>query len=149
MMKMQPPLWMKKRMSSRTSMVVPALAFAMMLSASVRPASAQFSVDLQHGQHKSDPIERVATGKVVDKAGTPLGGAVVYLKNTRSNTVKTYIADSDGQFRFGELSQNTDYEIWAESEGVRSKSRTISSFDSQNKFYFSLRVDAPKSIAIE
>jgi hypothetical protein len=126
-----------------------ALAFALMLFASAGPASAQFTVDLQHGQHKSEPIERVATGKVVDKSGAPLAGAVVYLKNTRTNTVKTYISDNDGQFRFGELSQDTDYEVWAESEGVRSKSRGISSFDSQNKFYFALKVDAPKSIAID
>jgi hypothetical protein len=91
-----------------------------------------------------EPQERLAEGKVVDKSGGVIGGAVVYLKNSRTNSVKTYIADDSGHFRFGDLSQDTDYELWAESNDVRSKSREISSFDSQNNFYFTLKVYAAK-----
>lgn len=161
MMKMRHRCWMTKRMSNRAPFGALGLAFGlrfafglglafgMGLLASGRPAVAQFSVNIQHAEHKSVPVERVATGKVVDKAGAPLGGAIVYLKNTRTNTVKTYIADNDGQFRFGDLSQDTDYALWAESEGVRSKSRGISSFDSQNNFYFTLKVDAPKTVSLD
>jgi hypothetical protein len=93
---------------------------------------------------KNVPIERIAEGKVVNKSGAPIGGAVVYLKDSRSNSVKTYIADDSGHFRFGELSQDTDYELWAESNGVRSKSKEISSFDSENNFYFTLKIDGTK-----
>ena len=148
-MKMRHRWWMKKTMNSRRLLCAMFLASALVLVASVRSATAQFSVNLEHSGHKSGPVERVATGKVVDKDGAPMEGAIVYLKNTRTNTVKTYIADKDGQFRFGELLQDTDYELWAESEGVRSKSRTISSFNSENKFYFSLKVDAPKSVSLD
>lgn len=98
---------------------------------------------------KKAPIERIATGKVVSKDGDPIGGAVVYLKNSRSSGVRTYIADQDGQFRFGELSQDTDYEIWAESNTVRSKSRQISSFDNENKFYFVLKINAAKAVSLD
>jgi glycine cleavage system H lipoate-binding protein len=150
MMRMQLHWWTKKRMNKRTflgAVTVAAAAFATMLFVVTPPAgSAQINVQ---NTRKAVPIERIATGKVVSKAGSPIGGAVVYLKNTRTNAVRTYIADDDGQFRFGELSQDTDYEIWAESEGVRSKSRGISSFDSQTNFYFTLKVDAPKSISLE
>jgi hypothetical protein len=93
---------------------------------------------------KNAPLERIAQGKVVNKAGSSIAGAVVYLKDSRSNAVKTYIADNEGHFRFGDLSQNTDYELWAESNGVRSKSKAISSFDSENNFNFTLKVDSAK-----
>jgi Carboxypeptidase regulatory-like domain len=98
---------------------------------------------------KNAPRERIVEGKVVNKDGGPIGGAVVYLKNSHSNGVKTYIADEDGHFRFGELAQDTDYELWAESNAVRSKSRQISSFDNENKFYFVLKVSAVKPISLD
>lgn len=147
-MRMQPLWWTKKRMNSRTffGALPAALLFAGLLAASPATASAQINIQ---NSRKAVPIERIATGKVVNKDGSPIGGAVVYLKNARTNAVKTYIADDQGQFRFGELSQDTDYELWAESNGVRSKSRGISSFDSQNNFYFTFKVDAPKSISME
>lgn len=104
------------------------------LATSTTPASAQ----------KRAPIERIAQGQVVNKTGVPIAGAVVYLKDSHSNSIRTYIADNSGNFRFGNLSQNTDYQLWANSNGVRSKSREISSFDSENSFHFTLKVDAVK-----
>jgi hypothetical protein len=98
---------------------------------------------------KNVPRERIVEGKVVNKDGGPISGAVVYLKDSRSNGVKTYIADEDGHFRFGALSQDTDYELWAESNTVRSKSRQISSFDNENKFYFVLKVNAAKPASLD
>jgi hypothetical protein len=98
---------------------------------------------------KNAPRERIVEGKVVNKDGGPIGGAVVYLKNSRSSGVKTYIADEDGHYRFGELSQDTDYELWAESNSVRSKSRQISSFDNENKFYFVLKVGVAKPVSLD
>ncbi len=98
---------------------------------------------------KNAPRNRIAEGKVVNKDGEPIGGAVVYLKNTRSNAIRTFIADEQGQYRFGELSQDTDYEIWAESNTVRSKSRQISSFDNENKFYFVLKVNTAKAASLD
>jgi hypothetical protein len=98
---------------------------------------------------KNGPRERIATGKVVSKDGDPIAGAVVYLKNSRSSGVRTYIADQEGQFRFGELSQDTDYEIWAESNTVRSKSRQISSFDNEDKFYFVLKINVAKAASLD
>ncbi len=101
-----------------------------------------------HAQ-KNLPQERIATGKVVGKDGSPIAGAIVYLKDSRSNAVKTYIAGEDGGFRFGDLSQDTDYELWAQSDGVRSKSRQISSFDSEKNFYFIFRINIDKPASLD
>lgn len=87
------------------------------------------------------PVQRTIDGKVVDKSDAPLKGAVVYLKDDHTLSVMSKITDAQGEFRFGQLSQNTDYELWAESNGKKSKTKNISSFESRNAFHFNLKVD--------
>ncbi len=143
MMKMTLCLWMKRmnNVIPRRNLLLSLIAFATCALMLVGP--------LATTAQKNVPRERIVEGKVVNKDGGPIGGAVVYLKNSRSNAVKTYIADEDGHYRFGELSQDTDYEIWAESNTVRSKSRQISSFDNENKFYFVLKVGIAKPASLD
>jgi len=80
-------------------------------------------------------------GKVVDKADAGLKGAVVYLKDGHTLSVKSYIAGDDGSYRFGQLAQNTDYTVWAESDGKKSAVRNISSFDTRNEFNITLKIE--------
>jgi len=87
------------------------------------------------------PEQRVVQGKVVDGGSAPIKGAVVYLKDGRSLAVKSFFSADDGSYRFGQLSQNTDYEIWAESGGKKSAVKSISSFDSKNQFYINLNIE--------
>jgi hypothetical protein len=87
------------------------------------------------------PAQRVVQGKVLDGAGAPIKGAVIYLKDGRSLSVKSFFSDDQGGYRIGQLSQNTDYEIWAEHSGKKSAVKTISSFDSKNQFYINLKID--------
>ncbi len=101
-------------------------------SAMARPVAAQDQA----------PLQRIADGTVVSKSGAPVAGAVVYLKDSKGLTVRTYLADNQGRFHFGQLAQNSDYEIWADSHGVRSKSKNISSFDSKNEYTFTLKIDS-------
>lgn len=85
--------------------------------------------------------QRVVQGKVIDKADAPIKGAVVYLKDDQALTVKSAISGDDGSYRFGQLSQNTDYELWATSNGKKSGTKTISSFDNKNQFYIDLKIN--------
>jgi hypothetical protein len=87
------------------------------------------------------PEQRVVQGKVADGANAPIKGAVVYLKDSRSLAVKSFFSDSEGAYRFGQLSQNSDYEVWAEYNGKKSAVKTISSFDNKNQFYINLKID--------
>lgn len=86
------------------------------------------------------PVQRIVQGKVIDGGNAAVTGAVVYLKDDRSLAVKSFITDEAGTYRFGQLTQNTDYELWAESNGKKSGVKTISSFDSKNQFFIDLKL---------
>ena len=84
-------------------------------------------------------------GVVTDKSETPLASAVVFLKNTRSNVVRSYISDDSGNYRFSGLDPNADYEIHAEKDGSTSATRSVSSFDSKKDLVVNLKIDKKKS----
>jgi hypothetical protein len=135
----------KKKTNNAALLSLAAMVTVCLVMVCGATASAQVSTG-QSQQHdsKRGPIQRVIDGKVTNKSDAFIAGAVVYLKDSKSLAVKTYITDDAGLFHFGQLSQNTDYELWAESNGVRSKSKSISSFDSKNSYNFTLKIDAAK-----
>jgi hypothetical protein len=87
---------------------------------------------------------RTVRGAVLDKAENPVASAVVYLKNVHTLAVKTYISDSDGEYRFSGLDPNVDYELHAETEKLTSNTRTVSSFDTRKEIVMSLKLDREK-----
>jgi Carboxypeptidase regulatory-like domain len=134
-MKMNSSTSARAAAGARTAVTALALAFgAFAVGPGIATACAQ-----QHG-----PVQRTIEGKVHDRDDQPLKGAVVYLKDSRTLAIKSFIADEGGVFHFGQLSQNTDYELYAEFQGKRSKTRNISSFDSKNDFNFTLKIETDK-----
>src|SRR6202795_1595171 len=89
---------------------------------------------------------RTVRGVVVDKSSdNPISSAVVFLKNTRTNAVRSYIADEQGNYRFSGLDPNVDYEIHAEHDDMTSSIRTVSSFDSRRDIEVTLKLSKKKS----
>ena len=85
---------------------------------------------------------RLLMGRVTDHADNPLPSAVVYLSNQRSRAVKTYIVGPDGVFRFPALSPNIDYEVYAQYNGQKSDTKTVSQFDNRQQVNINLKIDA-------
>ncbi len=83
---------------------------------------------------------RSLVGRVISSQEEPVPKAVVYLKNTKNLLIKTYITDSDGSYRFTALAVNVDYEVYAEHQGLRSDTKTLSSFDSRKQANITLKL---------
>jgi Carboxypeptidase regulatory-like domain len=88
---------------------------------------------------------RTVRGMISDKSGDPLPGSVVFLKNLRTNDVRSNFADDKGEYRFSGLDPNADYEIHAEFEGAKSPVRSVTSLDSRKEININLKIDRKKS----
>ncbi|HZU08645.1 MAG TPA: carboxypeptidase-like regulatory domain-containing protein [Pseudacidobacterium sp.] len=82
---------------------------------------------------------RSVEGKVYAQ-GSPVAGAVVYLQDSKTNNVKSFISTQDGSYRFGQLSTDVDYQIWAEYKGSKSEKKNISSFNSKKQLVIDLHI---------
>ncbi len=89
---------------------------------------------------KDKPSGRLLYGKVLDTSDNPLPDAVVYITNTRTRAVKTYIVGKDGTYRFPALSTAVDYEVYAQYQGKKSDTKGISQFDDRSQVYMDLKV---------
>ena len=121
-------------MKLRVRLFLVAMALSLGLSAAVA----------QDAKHEAQL--RTVRGVVVDKSSeAAIPSAVVFLKNTRTNAVRSYIADEEGNYRFSGLDPNVDYEIHAEKDGAKSATRTVSSFDNKKEIVFPLKIERKKS----
>ncbi|MGC2697130.1 MAG: carboxypeptidase-like regulatory domain-containing protein [Candidatus Angelobacter sp.] len=109
-------------MKRRSAIVVCALTGFMYLAMINTTAMAQ-----RGGQATS----RTLIGHVLSGRDEPVSKAIVYLKNTKTLMIKTYITDPDGSYHFPALAPNVDYELYAEHQGVRSNTKTLSGFDNR------------------
>ncbi len=112
--------------------VVALAVLSMTLSLAVLPALAK---------DKSGDSGRLLTGRVTDKQDAPLPDAVVYLANTRTRAVKTFIVGPNGLYRFPALSPNVDYEVYAQYKDHKSDTKTVSQFDSRSTVNINLKID--------
>jgi hypothetical protein len=102
------------------------------------------SLNLAYGEKDKGDGGRLLVGKVLDHSDNPLPGSIVYLSNTRTQSVKTYIVGDDGSYRFPALSPNIDYEVYAQNKGRKSETKTVSSFDSRTQLNIVLKIDTSK-----
>lgn len=87
------------------------------------------------------PRIRIIEGTVVSSTGQPVAGAIVLIKNTKTLQVRSFIAQQDGRYQFYGLSTDVNWELRAEKNGLTSKTRTISVFDSHTKVRLDLKLD--------
>ena len=117
--------------------------FCLSLSLGIFFASIATAQDGKDSKHEAQL--RTVHGIVTDKSESPIGSAVVFMKNTRSSAIRSYISDDQGNYRFSGLDPNIDYELHAEKDGAQSQTRTVSSFDSKKDITLNLKIEKKKS----
>ena len=97
------------------------------------------------GSDKKDKNEdanlRTLQGVVKDEADNFVEGAVVQLKNKKSDQIRSFITLNDGAYFFNGLSPNNDYEVKAASKGRVSSTTVVSVFDARKKMIMNLKVE--------
>lgn len=114
--------------------------FVVLVAATTLWAGAASAQDKKH-----EAQLRTVRGVVTDKSDNPLSGSVVFLKNMRTNSVRSSYTDDTGNYRFSGLDPNADYELHAEKDQAKSATRTVSSFDSRTDIVLNLKIDKKKS----
>jgi len=97
----------------------------------------------QNPKHESQL--KTVRGVVTDKSDNPIPASVVFLKNVRTNQVRSNIATSDGGYRFSGIDPNAEYELYAEKDGAKSQTHNISSFDSRLDIVLNLKLEKKKN----
>ena len=118
------------------------LAFLLMAAVTIAAPPQPQDKDKEAAKHEASL--KSVHGLVTDKGESPIAASVVFLKNNRSNAIRSYIADESGNYRFSGLDPNVDYEIHAEKDGAKSQTRAISSFDSKKEIIINLKIDKKK-----
>jgi hypothetical protein len=101
------------------------------------------SVGAQNPKHSSQL--KTVRGVVLDKSDNPIQSAVVFLKDTRSNQVRSNITNDQGEYRFSGLDPNAEYDLYAEKDGAKSQTRNISSFESRMDIVLNLKLERKKN----
>lgn len=122
-----------KRSANRRSAVI---ALALCFSGGLCSGQIQPSVTGPAGA----PTTRSIEGTVLNQSGAPVPGARVLLKNGKTLQIRSFIALQDGRYHFYGLSSEVDYELRAQANGMTSKSKNISVFDSHSVIHLNLKL---------
>ena len=95
----------------------------------------------QSRNRQAEATTRSVEGTVTNASATPVAGAVVQLKNTKTLQVRSFISKENGSYAFHGLNTNVDYELKAEHQNASSDVKTLSVFDSRNKAVINLKLN--------
>ena len=83
---------------------------------------------------------RTVSGAVLDGNEQPVAGATVFLKNEKTKAIRSYISTADGHFHFAQVDMSVDFDLWAEKDGKKSATKTVSSWDDRKEFVTDLKI---------
>lgn len=107
------------------------------LAAGIFPSGPQFMAPQAEAQNLG---QRTVTGSVVDGDSALVTGATIFLRNAKSKSIRSYTTTKDGRFRFTQVNMAEDFDLWAEKDGKKSASKTVSSWDARKEFETELRI---------
>ena len=84
--------------------------------------------------------QRTVSGSVVDSNSAAVPAATVFLKNQKTKAIRSYTSTKDGRFYFAQVNMAEDYDLWAEKDGRKTATKTVSSWDTRKNFETELKL---------
>jgi Carboxypeptidase regulatory-like domain len=84
--------------------------------------------------------ERTVSGTVLNEDSHAVAGATVFLKNEKTKSIRSYTSTADGHFHFAQVDMAEDFDLWAEKDGKKSPTKTVSSWDDRKDFISDLKL---------
>ena len=84
--------------------------------------------------------QRNVAGLVVDERLCSVPGATVFLKNLKTKSIRSLYIFQQRQFRFAQVNMADDYDLWAEKDGKKSATKTVSQWDARKDFQTELKL---------
>lgn len=122
------------RSASLSVVVLAVLAFGML------PISSPGGLIGPPQAHAQNFGQRVVRGTVINAKSQPLTGAIVFLQNQKTKTIRSYTSDAKGHFNFAQVDMTQDFNLWAEKNGKKSATKVVSSWDARKDFVIDLKI---------
>lgn len=90
--------------------------------------------------HAQESTPRTVSGAVLDAGDQPVIGATVFLRNTKTKSIRSFTAVEKGHYYFAQVNKVDDFELWAEKDGKKSAVKTVSSWDTRSQFVSDLKL---------
>ena len=90
--------------------------------------------------HAQNVGQRSVSGLVIDAESAPVQGATVFLKNSKTKAIRSYTSASNGRFRFAQVNMTDDYDLWAEKDGKKTATKTVSSWNASKEYETELKM---------
>jgi hypothetical protein len=84
--------------------------------------------------------QRTVSGTVLDADSKPALNATVFLKNQKTKAIRSFSTTADGHYHFAQIDMSVDYDLWAEKDGKKSATKTVSSWDARKEFVTELKL---------
>lgn len=130
-------------MSNRFTSIAAGAVFAALAAGFVSMGSRGGHIDLGFGPSVAEAQNlgmRAVAGSVVDASSTPVAGATVFIKDLKTKAIRSYTSTANGRFRFTQVSMSEDHDLWAEKDGKKSVTKTVSSWDTRKDFEVELKL---------
>jgi hypothetical protein len=129
----------KRKKRKKTGISFALLAFSLLITSSAFGQTGP-AASVSSDKSRSSSTTRTIEGRVLNPAGVAVPGAVVLLKDGKTLQVRSYIAQAGGEYHFFGLSTDINYTLRAENQGMTSKSKTVSVFDSHKQVKLDLKL---------
>lgn len=120
------------------------LVYSLLVAVVLLPLAAAQWTNQKKGKARDTTIRNVTGVVQIGDADDPAGGAIVKLRNLKTQQVRSFITQADAKYIFQSLSTSIDYELTCEYKQMACAKRNLTTFDTRLDAILNLKVQSAK-----